>query len=165
MDSSYQFLTLGIPGARSMPSRDVNALMQLAESSWRCDNGSKVLTMLPLYKCVELHEATICIEDSFCFAAGPGPECWGAAGFDPTQSGWENLRQDEEWTGAQRQAKCKGENLQIQMEYSVIFTLPAFSAKYYEHKKNFDIHSSVKVLRDVWASYSASCSDYRPVVY
>ena len=40
MDSRYQFLTLGIPWAHSMPSRDVNAATRLAEASWRLDNVS-----------------------------------------------------------------------------------------------------------------------------
>ena len=38
MDSSYRFLTLGIPWTQSMPSRDVNAETRLAEATWRCDN-------------------------------------------------------------------------------------------------------------------------------
>ena len=38
MDSRWRFLTLGIPWAHSMPSREVNAAMQLAEASWRRDN-------------------------------------------------------------------------------------------------------------------------------
>ena len=37
MDSRYRFLTLGIPLAHSMPSRDVNAATQLAEAIWRRD--------------------------------------------------------------------------------------------------------------------------------
>ena len=34
MDSLYRFLTLGTPWTQSMPSRDVNAVVRLAEASW-----------------------------------------------------------------------------------------------------------------------------------
>ena len=39
MDSSFRFLTLGMPWTQSMPSRDVNAATRLAEASWRRDNA------------------------------------------------------------------------------------------------------------------------------
>ena len=36
---------------------------------------------------------------------------------------------------------------------------------YNKHKKNFDIHFSMKKKRDVWAGCSSGCSEYPPVVY
>ena len=46
MDSRYQFLTLGIPWAQSMPSRDVNAATRLAEASMRRDKHAYSCTQV-----------------------------------------------------------------------------------------------------------------------
>ena len=40
MDSRYRVLTLAIPWAHSMSSREVNAAKRLAEASCRHDNAS-----------------------------------------------------------------------------------------------------------------------------
>ena len=48
MDSRYRFLTLGIPWTQSMPSRDVNAAMRLADASWRRDKEIKHAVLQPL---------------------------------------------------------------------------------------------------------------------
>ena len=39
-------LTLGKPWTQSMPSRDVNAAMRLAEASWSRDNNGNVMTII-----------------------------------------------------------------------------------------------------------------------
>ena len=54
MDSRYQLLTLDIPWAQSMPSRDVNAATRLTEASWRRDNAlNNILTSLKLFSYME----------------------------------------------------------------------------------------------------------------
>ena len=49
MESRYRFITLGIPWAHSMPSRDVNAATRLAEANWRRDKAPNVLNDIWVY--------------------------------------------------------------------------------------------------------------------
>ena len=54
MDSRYRLLTLDIPWAQRMPSRDVNAATRLTEASWRRDNELyNILTSLKLFSYME----------------------------------------------------------------------------------------------------------------